>query len=229
MVDFLSQKSLVSIREVSKFIDYYAKGDNWHNIDRTTGNLGYGWIHYGFIRNLKPKRVLAIGSRYGFIPATCALACRDNKKGIVDFVDAGYDQASPRDNRLLGGKKNRHWGGVGFWTKVDVENHFGAFDLSKYIRTYVTTSDEFKKRYPDRKWDYVYIDGDHSYKGVKADFRRFWQSVTKGGILSLHDIYTKNLGRLDYGVIKFWEELRKKNNCNMMEIPGKFGLGIIKK
>jgi len=172
---------------------------------------------------------LVIGSKYGFIPAICALACRDNEKGIVDFVDAGYDQTNPRDNSVLGGKKNRHWGGVGFWTKVDVEKHFGAFDLSKYIRTHVATSAEFKKRNPNRKWGYVYIDGDHSYEGVKEDFKRYWPNLSKGAILSLHDIYTKRLGGLDYGVWRFWRDIKRFNKYNLLEIPGSFGLGIIQK
>lgn len=228
-VNFLNPKKLVSARNIRKFIDLYAKKDNWHNIDRATGNLGYGWIHYGIIRGLKPKRVLVVGSRYGFIPAVCATACRDNKKGKVDFVDAGYDQANPQDNKLLGGEENRHWGGVGFWTKVDIEEHFGAFGLNKHIQTFVATSAEFKKKYPNRKWSYVYLDGEHSYKGVKADFKRFWPSVAKNGILSLHDLCTQEIGGLEYGVGQFWREIKKEGEYNCLAIPGDFGLGIIQK
>ncbi len=227
--NLLNSKNFTSTRNISKFINLYAKNDNWHGIDKATGNLGYGWIHYGIIRNLEPKRVLVIGSRYGFIPAVCAMACRDNKKGKVDFVDAGYDQASPKDNKLLGGKENRHWGGVGFWNKVDTKKHFGAFGLNKYIQTHVNTSNEFRKKYFNRKWDYVYLDGEHSYKGVKSDFKRFWSSVTKSGILSLHDLFTKNSGELKYGVGQLWRELKREGKYNCLEIPGKCGLGIIQK
>lgn len=227
-VNFLRQKKSTSTRNIRAFIDLYAKKDNWHNIDKGTGNLGYGWVHYSLIRNLKPKRVLVIGSRYGFIPAVCALACRDNGKGIVDFVDAGYDKDNPRDNKLIGGGRDVHWGGSGFWVKNNPKKHFAKFGLSDYLKIYIMTSQGFKKSFPKKRWGYIYLDGDHSYRGVKADFERFWPSVTKGGILSLHDIYTKHLGDLDYGVFKYWEELKKKYT-NTMEFTGQCGLGLLQK
>lgn len=223
------KKNQFSKKFISEFIDHFARGDNWHEIDKTKGDMGYGWIHYGLIRNLKPERILVIGSRYGFIPAVCALACKDNKKGTVDFVDAGYDQANPEHNKKLGAKKSIHWGGVGFWKQVKPEKHFSKFGLEKYIKIYIMTSNEFSKKYPVRKWAYIYLDGDHSYGGVKKDFKRFWPKLEKGGYLLLHDIYTKNLGGLNYGVSSFWQELEKFKEHNLIEFPGKYGLGIIQK
>ena len=55
------------------------------------GCLGFGSLHYALIRNLRPRRVLVIGSRYGFVPAIAGLALRANGGGTVDFVDANYD------------------------------------------------------------------------------------------------------------------------------------------
>ena len=145
-----------------KLIRLYAREDNWHEVDAKTGNLGYGFVHYGLIRLIRAKRVLAIGSKYGYIPAVCAMACKDSKMGIVDFVDASYDYTKwPQD-------KN-HWGGVGFWNKVDVKKHFGKMGLNKHIKFYLMTSKNFAQRTKDQKWDYIYIDGDHSYEGVKKE------------------------------------------------------------
>lgn len=203
------------------FIDLYAKEDNWHNIDKATGNLGYGWVHYGFIRNFLPERVLVIGSRYGFIPAICAMACRDNCKGKVDFVDAGYDQ-----NEL--GYQN-HWGGVGFWEKTNINRHFGKYDLNEYIKVHAMTSKQFFRRYNNRKWSYIYIDGDHSYKGVKYDFKHSWPLLKNGGIIALHDIHVKKTGSLTLGVHKLWKKLKASQKYNTIEIPGEFGLGLIQK
>jgi predicted O-methyltransferase YrrM len=39
--------------------------------------------------------------------------------------------------------------------------------------------------------DFVYIDGDHSYKGVKQDLENYYPKIRKGGVLAGHDI---NLG-----------------------------------
>ena len=42
-------------------------------------------------------------------------------------------------------------------------------------------SEEYKKKYILRKYGYVYIDGDHSYRGVKLDFEMFWPQLIRGG------------------------------------------------
>ena len=223
MSSFFRQKKLISAGNIRRFIDRYAKKDNWHNIDKTTANLGYGWIHYGLIRNLRPRRVLVIGSRYGFIPAVCALACRDEGTGIVDFVDAGYDYVNE--------KQKSHWGGVGFWKKADIKKHFGFFNLNQHIRTYVMTSKKFYRRYPRRRWGYINLDGDHSYKGVKYDFERCWPRLGNGGFISLHDIYTKRtekFGDWEYGVYRYWEEIKRKYP-NTLEFAGECGLGLLPK
>lgn len=213
---------MICKRISKKFIKHFARGDNWHELDVKSGDLGYGWIHYSLIKLLKPRRVLVVGSRYGFVPAVCAQALKDIGGGVVDFVDAGYQSANPQD-------KN-HWGGVGFWKKVNVDKHFNRFGLYKYINFYLMTSEEYVKKYLKRKYDYVYLDGDHSYKGVKGDFDRFWPRLNKEGYLALHDIYTThNLGNLDYGVNKFWQEIKKSKRYNQVEFPGQCGLGIIQK
>ncbi|OIP73833.1 MAG: hypothetical protein COU63_05020 [Candidatus Pacebacteria bacterium CG10_big_fil_rev_8_21_14_0_10_36_11] len=213
-------KSLVNRRSIKNFINHFSKGDNWHELDIDKANLGYGWIHYSLIRLLKPKRVLCVGSRYGFIPAICALACKDNQQGIVDFVDAGYSQNSVAD-------KKRHWGGVGFWRENNVKKHFAKYGLDSYIRMNVMTSQDFKKKFPKREWGYIYLDGDHSYKGIKEDFNNFWPSLLTGGFISFHDTQTNLENDLDYGVDKFWQELKKKYPA--FEFPGSNGLGVVQK
>lgn len=224
---FSSQKHITSVKKIQDFIDTYAKTDNWHEIEYKSGNLGYGWIHYALIRILRPNRVLCIGSRYGYIPAICTMACKDNKKGIVDFVDAGYDQADPHHNIKLGAKQSVHWGGVGFWKKIDVTKHFGQFGLTPYISFFLTTSNLFAASHPSRRWQYIYLDGDHSYDGVQNDFKLFFPKLLPGGCIALHDIYTTRLGGLPYGVNRFWNEMKNTKRYNCLEIPGACGVGII--
>lgn len=36
--------------------------------------------------------------------------------------------------------------------------------------------------------DFLFIDGDHAYEGVKADFEMYSPLVRKGGLVALHDI-----------------------------------------
>lgn len=53
--------------------------------------------------------------------------------------------------------------------------------------------------------DFLFIDGDHSYEGVKGDFDMYSTVTKKGGIIALHDIVPGILG-----VNKFWNGLKKK-------------------
>lgn len=224
------QLELLPQLNIKNFINLYSRQyndpcpreGNWHNVDKRLNDLGYGWVHYSLIRVLKPEGILAIGSRYGYIPAICALACRDNRKGMVDFVEAGFDYRQSYN-------QSRAWGGVGFWKKKNVRNHFAKFGLDKYLILYLMTSEEFYQKCHNRRWGYIHIDGDHSYKGVRADFEHFWPRLEKGGFIALHDIYIKKQGGLAYGVRKLWQELKTEKRYNMIEFPGDCGLGMIQK
>ena len=214
-------KNIINKNGINNIINFYAKGDIWHKQDFETGNLGYGWIHYGLIRLVRAKNVLCIGSRYGFIPAVCAMACKDNHYGRVDFVDAGFDMddfEGPGD----------HWGGVGFWKKCNPSKYFGKFGLDKHISLKVMKSSEYEKLNKNKKYDYIHIDGDHSYGGVKADFELFWPKLNKGGYLAIHDIGSPDKDGNVYGTRKFWKELSKKYKVSLefIEDPG---VGIVQK
>jgi predicted O-methyltransferase YrrM len=186
------------------------------NIDKA--DMGYGWIHYGFIRQRKPEKLLCVGSRHGFIPAIMAQACKDNGLGQVDFVDAGFDS-----------KDENHWTGVGYWRTKKGKNCFKKFKLKKYIKLFVQTTQNFAKKYPTNRYDYVYIDGDHSYRGVKTDFELFWPKLNREGLMLFHDIsVTQTLDEGSYGVWKLFKEL-KKNKPHLVFDYSKSGLGVIQK
>lgn len=199
----------------------YAREHNWHEIDLTTGNLGYGWIHYAMIRTLRPERVLCIGSRYGYIPIICALACKDNGRGFVDFVDAGFDENDPSEPD--------NWGGVGTWKKINPKKYFGKFGAGHHIKLHVTTTKEFAAAHKSDRWGYIYVDGDHSYKGAKFDFTTFWPRLLPDGAMSFHDIHVKRINDLVLGVHKLWAEIKHTHPNNTLELPGNIGLGILTK
>jgi len=217
----LFSNDIISKNNIEKLINYFAKKDNWHKMDVNTGNLGYGWIHYGLIRVIRAKNVLCIGSRYGYIPAVCAMACKDNQFGQVDFVDAGFDMddfEGPGD----------HWGGVGFWKKCNAKKYFEKFGLEKNIDLKVMKSVEYEKLNKGKKYGYIHIDGDHSYEGVKSDFEMFWPKLEKGGFLAIHDIGSPDKDGNVYGTRQFWKEVSKKYKVaiEFIEDPG---LGILQK
>ena len=217
----LFPSNIINSHVIATFIDTYAKRDNWHCIDKKTNNLGYGFLHYALIRLYQPKRILVIGSKYGFIPALCAMACKDNKCGHVDFVDAGYNKRVELSDK--------HWDGVGYWKTKKGKDIFEKFNLEKYITLYVMTSSSFRKHHKKMHWGYIYIDGDHSFQGVQHDFIDFYPRLLQFGFLALHDISTKGENGELYGVGKFWQRIKRWGTSSCVEFPGVYGLGLMQK
>jgi predicted O-methyltransferase YrrM len=60
----------------------------------------------------------------------------------------------------------------------------------------------------DKKIDFLFIDGDHSYEGVKQDFLFYAKYVRKGGIIAFHDIMKDNLPGNICDVDKFWARIK---------------------
>ena len=50
------------------------------------------------------------------------------------------------------------------------------------------TLNKVKRILADRPIDLLFIDGDHTYVGVKMDFEMYRPLVRKGGIIAFHDI-----------------------------------------
>ncbi len=206
--------------DTGRFLIDEFSGDTGQHTNFVQGFTGYGLIQYAIVRNARPTRILCIGSRRGFIPAILALALRDNGRGHVDFVDPGYSTSS---------HPGKSWGGIGFWKQYNPAAHFAKLGISAYITTHVMTSTEYAKRNGKAAYEYIYIDGDHSYDGAKHDFRTFWPKLSRGGFLVFHDISAK--GKLEggiFGVRKLWQELRLPGKIQF-PWPSESGLGIIQK
>lgn len=48
-----------------------------HHARKSDLNLGFGFVYYAFVRALRPKNVLVIGSGYGFSVVCLALGLKD--------------------------------------------------------------------------------------------------------------------------------------------------------
>lgn len=58
----------------------------------------------------------------------------------------------------------------------------------------------------DSPIDFLFIDGDHTYEGVKDDFERYSPFVSEGGLIAFHDIVDIEHDP-DCEVDRFWHEL----------------------
>lgn len=83
--------------------------------------------------------------------------------------------------------------------------------------------------------DFLFIDGDHSYDGVKADYEMYAPLVRPGGIIAFHDIVPDFLTRFgtktpaDVGEVpRYWAELKVTNQewKELIEDPEQDGYGI---
>jgi len=89
--------------------------------------------------------------------------------------------------------------------------------------------DEVKRILGNKKVDFLFLDGDHSYEGVKRDFEMYSPLVRCGGIIALHDIVDHPV-ETRCEVNKFWSEV--KANYEHMEIVNDWeqrwaGIGVL--
>jgi len=89
----------------------------------------------------------------------------------------------------------------------------------------------------DNKVDFLFIDGDHGYEGVKQDFEDYGPLVRKGGLVAFHDIvpdfstrFGIHTGQHSGAVHKFWREVSTRYpHDEFIESIAQdgFGIGVI--
>jgi predicted O-methyltransferase YrrM len=88
-----------------------------------------------------------------------------------------------------------------------------------------------------KQLDALFIDGDHTYEGVRSDFERYGKLVRAGGLIALHDVNLDYRTRHDVDspsisgeVPRFWRELKEQHRTEELiadpEQDG-FGIGIV--
>jgi hypothetical protein len=69
-------------------------------------------------------------------------------------------------------------------TYASAQAKLKKYEASKIIRA---SSEEASKSFEEESLDFVFLDGDHTYEGVKLDLQCWYNKVKKGGIFSGHD------------------------------------------
>ena len=212
----------------------------------TEKHLGDGLIVYSIVQHMRFKNCVCIGSGGGYIPRILTQARIDlHKQGIFE------------------GNPDYNWGDIGLTYVIDACNGIGGpNDLeneNSFYRTHFyprfikeTSENAFYNFFvrQDIKIDLLFIDGDHSYKGVKKDFELYSTILSDNGIIIIHDTdseYEKTLivsedAKKDHhrfdGPSKFIKELEKNNDYNLINLfnfhifstkPTSSGITIINK
>lgn len=72
--------------------------------------------------------------------------------------------------------------------------------------------------------DFLFIDGDHSYEGVKQDFEMYSPLVREGGVIAFHDILDTELHRhAGCRVDRLWQELTGKYIQRVFSVDSSWG------
>lgn len=126
------------------------------------------------VETLKPKTVLEIGtSRGGTLFVWARLATKDAKIVSIDLPGGENDWAYPR------------WKEPFYRTFASKGQ---TIDLIRGDSHSEATVAELKRALGDDKVDFLFIDGDHTYDGVKKDYELYAPFVRPGGVIGFHDV-----------------------------------------
>jgi predicted O-methyltransferase YrrM len=149
------------------------------------------------IKDLNPKIVMEIGTaRGGNLFLLSQVADKDAHLISLDLPFGNFG------------------GGYRFW-KIPLYKSFAKkgqkITLVRKDSHNEKTLQEIKEILGDKKIDFLFIDGDHTYEGVKKDFEWYSPLVKEGGVIAFHDIVPTpdHFGNLYCEVYKFWDEIKK--------------------
>jgi len=169
------------------------------------------------IKESKPKNIMEIGTAWGgTLFLLCKVAPKHSKIISVDLPGS-----------ILGG-------GYPNWRK----KLYNSFTTKNQQLNLVKLDSHSKQSYRkiqkiigDEKLDFLYIDGDHTYEGVKRDFNMYSKLVKEGGIITLHDI-VNHPNQPNCNVDRFWKEIKEKYKTKEIISSGNqnwAGIGVIYK
>ncbi len=91
------------------------------------------------------------------------------------------------------------------------------------------TKEKVERILAGKPLDYLFIDGDHTYEGVKRDFEMYSPLVRGGGMIAFHDI-ARHRRNEDCQVDKFWNDVKHGHQYReIIESPeqGWAGIGVL--
>lgn len=153
------------------------------------------------------RSILEIGSRYGHTLREFARAC---PRALIRSIDIGKDTTS----------KKRDSSDYGYDLAAVIEGLMPDHDAELLIAD--STSDEaFHWAMKWAPYEFIFIDGDHSHDGVRADWENYGLSM--GRLVGFHDI--ANHG---FGVLPLWAEIKRKYwTCEYVQEGNNMGIGLV--
>jgi len=211
---FVKLRMLGRSRELNKLVDFVFSnsGIPMRPIQVKSEILGL----LSYMKDKRPKYMLEIGTARG---GTLYL-----------FTRISADDALIMSVDLPGG---RFGGGYSSY-KIPIYKSFALpgqrIELIRASSHEESTKKKAQEALGENKLDFLFIDGDHTYKGAKKDYEMYSPLVKEGGVIALHDITPCKWAGCE--VDKFWNELKAENEyVEYVESwkQGFGGIGIITK
>ena len=177
-------------------------------------DIGWPWaghksFAYDFIANLKPNRIVELGTYKG---TSLFAFCQAVKDHVLETEIIAVDTWE-------GDEHSGYYKEDIFQKICDIKN---AFYCRLNLRLSRKLFDEAVTDFENNSIDLLHIDGLHTYEAVAHDFEKWLPKVKNEGIIFFHDI---NVGEGDFGVYKLWDRLKEKYST--IEFYHSFGLGIL--
>jgi len=185
-------------------------------IDFCSGLGDSAWLLYGLARSLKPKVCVEIGSARGKSACYIGMALRENGLGKLYAIDP-HIKTNWNDSNSVD-------------TFDHITDNLRSLELRDYVEIVRDNSIEAAQRW-HLPIDLLFIDGDHSYEGVRRDWDAFSKFLTEFGVTIFHDTLwdiapDPKYSRLDMGVPRFVDELRKEG-YPVISINRDFGVSLV--
>jgi predicted O-methyltransferase YrrM len=173
-------------------------------------------IHlFEIVSTLQPKNAMEIGTCGG---GTLFMTCRvADPCATVISVD------------WSGGKFGRGY----VWPRKFVYRRFAKDNQNLHLLRKnshdAKTFDVVRSLLRGKPLDFLFIDGDHTYNGVRADFEMYAPLVRSGGIVAFHDI-AKHPPKTGCEVNRLWNEIkptRRHQEIIKDSLQGWAGIGVL--
>ena len=191
------------------------------------------FVFTNFLRNLKPIQIPSEMERL------LSIVEKSHPKTVLEIGTAKggtlflFSQIASEDAHLISVDLPVERGGYSDW-KVPFYKSFAKenqkIELIREDSHSEETFEKIRKILKDRKVDFLFIDGDHSYEGVKKDFEMYNSLVRENGLIAFHDII-KHPPEISCNVSKFWDEVKDKyESTEIVDNKNQkwAGIGVIK-
>lgn len=166
-----------------------------------------------FVHNKNPEIIVEIGTKFG----GTFMIWNEISNGLKISIDL--------PNGIHGGVS---LGDVNKRNKLFKELYGDSCIFIEGDSHHESTYNQLTEVLNNRQIDFMFIDGDHTYEGVKQDFQMYSKLVKNGGYVAFHDINDTQKHR-DRGVYvcKLWTEL-KGDKIEFNDYADWGGIGVIK-